>query len=335
MDEKELLMLSKTFSKSWKLLPIPYLTADMYGFGRYIAKYGYYPRWLPLCINTEHGPGQVNQFITELKTDAPVQLFHSPDSVKKWKLVSKKWCFSFMSPFVFYRKISKLERSNSAKGTIAFLGHTTICLEDFADPQIYIDQLKQLPAKFHPVDVCLHMTDINKGIHKLFIANGINVLTAGNILDDNFIERFYSIIRNYKYSTSNYLGSYCYYCIEMGIPFFIYGQAPKYISSGDPTAPEGEFDPYKLYDTHREAHNLFSTMTTTITEEQKVYVKRGLGIYDGISRIKMAGILYYSLIRRIFMWRSILDIYEVIRRSISGTMRPFDSFRNSSYSGKE
>lgn len=34
---------------------MPFWTAEVYGLGVQIRKYGYYPRCLPLCIDTDHG----------------------------------------------------------------------------------------------------------------------------------------------------------------------------------------------------------------------------------------------------------------------------------------
>ena len=41
----------------------PYWTSELYGFGKYIRQYGYYPEELPLMIFTDHGgPHAVNKF---------------------------------------------------------------------------------------------------------------------------------------------------------------------------------------------------------------------------------------------------------------------------------
>jgi FkbM family methyltransferase len=297
---------------SFKLINPPYWTAEIYGFGRYIRKYGFYPSWLPLCVYTDHGPGACTPAPHELASLAPVQLYHSPISVNNWRAISKKTCYCFYSPFVFYRKKNKIEISADAKGTIAFPAHTTASIDDISDIQVYIDQLKNLPEVFQPVGVCLHQTDINKGLHKKFIDNGFDVFTAGNSLDDRFLERFYSIIKNFKYATSNILGSYTYYCVEMEIPFFIYGEKPQLINKLDLNIPMGEYDPYKSVDLYRKAHDLFVEISTIITEDQRSLVNRDLGKYDGIGRIRMALILYYSFFKWLLKWNNFVDISKGI-----------------------
>jgi hypothetical protein len=294
---------------------LSYWTAEVYGFGKYIRKYGYYPKWLPLCIYTDHSPGNRDAPSPhELASSAPVQVYHSSLRVKQWKGVSKKLCYCLYSPYVFCRKKNKIEKSVDAVGTIAFPAHTTDAIDDVSNIQAYIDQLKKLPAEFQPVSVCLHMTDINKEQHKIFIKNGFEVYTAGHAFNDGFIERFYSIIKNFKYSTSNLGGSYLYYCVEMGIPFFLYGDGPRYINKSDPNIEKGEYTSYKKQKTYQELVSLFSAISTTVTEEQRSFVHKGLGVDDGLGRMQMAAVLYYSLFRCIFRLSNLVYIFRRLRK---------------------
>ena len=309
--------LCSTFATAPMLTNPPYWSAEIYGFGKYIRKYGHFPSWLPLCVHTDHGAGEVQQFNSELTSSAPVQLFHSPNSVRAWKAVSRKRCYCFVSPFVFCRKANGIEKSAEARGTIAFPAHTTIHLRDLADVGVYMAQLRSLPAEFQPVSICLHATDIGKGLHKEFLAAGFEVFTAGHVYDDAFSERFYSIIRNFKYSTSNHLGSYAYYCVEMGIPFFIYGQEPDYVNIDDSAVPLGKYSPYDQFDAHRNAHDVFAKMTTVISDEQRRFANTHLGVYDGLSRRKMTVVLYYSLVRRLFMWVTVEYAVRLAKRTFA------------------
>jgi hypothetical protein len=311
---KELEALCASYRTAFKLTPSPYWSAEIYGFGKYLRKYGYFPSFLPLCVHTDHGPGVVMQFKSELTSSAPVQLFHSPTSVADWKRVSKKPCYCFFSPAVFGRRVNGVTAAPDAKGTIAFPAHTTIHLEDRSNVNVYMDQLRGLPAEYQPVGICLHPTDVLKGLHRAFLARGFEVNTAGHFYDDAFSDRFYDIIRRYRYGTSNYLGSYAYYCVEMGIPFFLYGQEPDYVNIDDPTAPLGRFSPVEQSDSHREAHLLFASVTTTISPQQKEYAERHLGMLDGLNRPRMAGVLYYSLVSRVFSIESLGFIGRRVRQ---------------------
>lgn len=298
MSEEKLLELcsSKHDSK-----PKLFWTSEVYGFGKYIRKYGYYPSFLPLAIYTDHGVGCFPQkpWDHELTSLAPVMFYHSSESVQIWKKFSNKPCYVLYSPFVFYRRSHNIIQDKNATGTIVFPDHTIPDVDDISDTQAYIDQLKSLPKKFQPMSVCLHFHDIRIGRHKIYLKNNISVYTAGDNFDV-FIERFYSILKKFKYASSNNLCSSLFYSIEMGIPFFIYGNKNKDINKSDPNYPIGEPIDWHKSKSHQTIEETFSGFDCEITENKKKIVESNLGIYNGVSRKKMAFILYTSLLRLIF-----------------------------------
>lgn len=301
MTEEQLLDLCADKNNHPFFRGAPYWTAEIYSFGKYIRKYGYYPKFLPLAIYTDHGAGRIENkpYKDTLETDAPTMFYHSPESVKIWKKFSKKPCYAFFSPFVFCRRINKIEKSDQAKGTIAFPTHMTADIDDLSDMKKYIEDLKALPEKFQPVSVCLHMTDVRKGRHKIFMENGLPVFTAGGN-SAGFADRFYGILKNFAYATSNLIGSTTYYSVEMGVQFFIYGDKPILINNGDANVPAGEYDFYAGHKHYQELHKMFSTLDCGITDEKRKVIEYDLGVYDGVSRLKMSWLLYSSLFKWIF-----------------------------------
>ncbi len=301
MEEHELIDLCQSRARvPFRFMPSPYWTAEVYGFGKYIREYGYYPFFLPLCVYTDHGPGDERPYKHALESSAPVQLVHSPEAVEYWHRFSRKPCYCFHSPFVFYRRSRGIAKAVEAAGTIAFPAHTTPSIEDVSDIGVYIDQLLAMPKEFQPVSVCLHMHDVNKGRYKPFLERNIPVFTAGDVSDYRFTERFYGILRKFAYATSNVVGSYAYYAVEMGIPFSIYGNSQEYINAGDPNISIGAYDPSKESKTYQRAYDLFHGLFTSITPEQKKMVETELGIRHGISRWKMAQALYVSFLKLLF-----------------------------------
>lgn len=304
---------------SCKVFPAPYWTAVVYGFGKHLREYGYYPSWLPLCVYTDHGVKTEHKpYKHELESDAPTQLFHSPVSLLEWKKYSSKPCFVMFSPFVFYRQEHKVLQIVSANGTIAFPAHSTPSIDDISDVEEYAKQLLDLPDEFQPISVCLHMHDINKGRHYIYEKYNIPIYTAGNCFDERFTERFYDIIKNFKYSTSNIVGSYLYYSIEMGIPFFLYGNKQLYINQSDSNLSSGLYDPSEELQEYREVHDMFSEIYTKISTIQKEYVEASLGLKDGLSRTKMALVLYLSLFKWIFHGTFMRFAYIAFRRLLKG-----------------
>lgn len=276
-----------------------YWPAEVYSFGKHIRNYGFYPQMLPLHIYTDHGVGHYSDEISkhELEHDAYCQFYHSAKSVDEYKKVSEKPCYVLLSPFVMCRRKNQIIQSKTAKGTLAFPAHTTPEIDDFSDIELYIKQLKEMPEEFQPVCVCLHMHDINKQQHKIFEKHGIPVYTAGNAFDQRFAERFYEILKNFKYTTSNIIGSYTYYSVEMGIPFSIYGNKPIFMNNSDPNLEKGE---YKLDENneYQRVFKLFEGLNKEITRQQRELVEENLGIKDCISRFKMVQILYAAYFKQ-------------------------------------
>jgi len=286
-----------------------YWTSEIYSFGKHLREYGFFPRILPLYIYTDHGPASMltnEPAPNELESDACCQFYHSLYLVKKWKEISSKPCYVLYSPFVFCRKKKKIEKSPNAKGTLVFPAHSTQSVEDISNIEEYIEQLKNLPEKFHPISACIHMHDIRKGLHKVFMKHEIPVYTVGHTCDYRFAERFYNLLKNFKYSTSNMIGSYTYYSVEMGIPFSIYGNQPKYINKDNPNIKIGNFDAYTEFSQCKIIYDLFDGLFEEITEEQKKLVERDLGLIDGVSRLEMAKILYLAFFKQL----NIKDLFQ-------------------------
>ncbi len=281
------------------LYPIrPYWTASIYGYSKWIRRYGYYPPFLPLCIYTDHGPGDSSRspYKHELESDAPVQFYHSRGAIERWVTVSAKPCYQLFSPFVFARRSLRIERSPTACGSVFFPSHNTESITDLNDSHLYADEISRLPERFHPVTICLHITDMRLGIDKVYKAHGYRVVTAGDSLHQDFTERFYNIIKNFRYSLSNEFGAYGLYATELGIPFGLFGTKPQYFNAGDENFKIGKYECYKEKDYYINALHLFDRLPgDNISEGQKKFAEEFLGMNGGVSRPRMAAILYKSL----------------------------------------
>lgn len=279
----------------------PYWTANIYGFGKWIRRYGYYPPCLPLCIFTDHGPGDsgLSPYPLELNSSAPVQFYHTKSSVARWKDVSRKPCYILYSPFVFARHTLGIKRSNAAHGTIFFVAHSTSTIREKKAVDAYHLELSALPERFSPITICLHIHDVRKGLDRKYLERGYRVVTAGDSLDQRFTERFYSLLRQHKYALSNLFGSYGLYATEMGIPFGLYGTPPEYHNQGDSNVEKGEYTSYRNTPYYRRAIELFEGLPEeSVTPEQVEFSRYHLGVNDGITRAEMARVLYKSL----FVW---------------------------------
>lgn len=172
-----------------------------------------------------------------------------------------------------------------------------------------------LPVEFQPISVCLHMHDVNKGRHRVFLKNDVAVFTAGNSSDQRFIERFYDIIKNFKYVTSNQIGTVTFYSIEMGLQFFLYGELQKSINKEDKNFPLGTFNGVEYNNSSILAAELTIDKASTIPNSKVMeIINYELGLINGISRIKMTFVLWYSLVLWLFSLRFIEYLDRILKK---------------------
>lgn len=312
MQEEELVDLCKPLDGYSGKAPWLYWTVELYSHGKYIREYGFFPKRLPLCVYGDHSGGIVGTEIPakhELETDAPAYLTFNKQKAELYPKMTGKKAYVIISPTVYYRRRNRIQQAKNHRGTIAFPAHGTPGIEIVGEFEQYAQQLKDLPAKYQPVTVCLHMHDINKGLHRTFMDQGLTVVTAGNTSDYRFCERLYSILREFSFSTSNMIGSYVMLSIEMDIPFFIYGDAVSFYNKNDINIPKGLSDPYDGQPIYRDLYNSlqFSNFTGGIDPVIKRSLEEKLGVYDSISRIKLSYVLWKCFLYKAICTRFLLE----------------------------
>lgn len=312
MNEQDLLSLCNDKGPERKIL---YWPSEVYGIGKALRRYAFYPDSLPLNIYSSHGITHADVPAPhELEQKTPAMLFFSPRLTREYKKRSDKYCATIICPYIFYRKANEIEPDKNAAGTIAFPSHSTPEMDDVTDYKEYCSKLRSLPEEFHPLTVCLHYHDINKGLYKVFTDHGFEVVTAGNVFHPDFIDRFYEIIRRYKFVTSNQLGSYAYYAVEMGTPFLLYGNPPVLVNVGDENIEKGPYQSFLQAEQMKKALEILGTFSPEVTVEQKRFVEEELGVYHSIGRFKAACILYNAYFRYV-LYLMKLGIKSIFTRS--------------------
>lgn len=211
-----------------------------------------------------------------------------------WNKKSSIPCYILGSLFVYYRKMKNIKQDINAKGTIAYPAHSTATGKAKFNIDEYCSQLKSLPEEFHPIVVSLHPLDIELyHMDKEYEKRGFKTVCAGSDTTKPFYEVFYDNLRKYKYTTSNEPGSYTFYSVEMGIPFFILGPQASYENTSDVSDNSCQKEKKIInYKYGKLAYDLFSQSPKgVITDEQKAFVNSELGINDCISREELIKIL--------------------------------------------
>ncbi|MDP4128162.1 MAG: hypothetical protein Q8912_14660 [Bacillota bacterium] len=243
----------------------------------------------------------------DYQCNPPLMLVWSKRRLEQWNKASNIPSAIMGAPFVHYRKLRQIEKDTTARGTVAFPAHSTRLIDAVFDIDNYCNQLKSLPSEYHPITICLHIHDLERKKDLKYKEHGFNVVSAGegNVLRFEYVDKFYDILKSHKCATSNQVGSYSFYAVEMGIPFFIFGEEANLVNSGDPLWPS-EFS-YDDYPIGVYATNLFKGPTQVIREEQKKFVEDELGIHDCLSGTELRELLIESNRRTIEAYEESLD----------------------------
>jgi len=289
---------------------------ERYSIGKHLKKYGFYPTSLPILLHAMHGPSQWDVVTPHmLKSNSEIFGFYSKRLVEDWNSKSDKEVYLLKSPNHLYAK--KVDKNPFAKGTIFFHSHSTFWTDRHTDYDVVFNEIKKLPPEFHPVSVCMHFVDIQKGLHKPYQEKGYPIYTAGNWNHPYFIENFYEIIRNFTYAVSNSLGSNVLYCIDFGMPFSLIKGYPQIIHNTDnnikTTKPSIE---HKQYQKNLE---LFTGIHTKISEAQQQLVNEELAPQGALSRLQLAIILYKAYLK--FQAKRVSNILHTTILSIFRKMK--------------
>jgi hypothetical protein len=212
-----------------------------------------------------------------------------------WKEKSVKPVEILGAPFVLYRRIKNITIKAEACGTVVFPHHSTKSHEIEYEIDEYCRTLHDLPVEYKPVTVCLYYMDFDSQ-SPIFKKHGFNVVTVGKPRwwGFRFVKRFYDILSKHRYCTSNAIGSYTFYSVEMGIPFFLSGSGSVIkLRPG-----QKKFDPNTIFPNEVFLENLillFSEIRTTISDEQRKIVLDEVGVNDAISPERLRHLFFKNI----------------------------------------
>lgn len=213
-----------------------------YGMDYLLKKLLGFPSKAPLDVHLDHG--------VIIRLDKPDQylagtnasLIFVDNTIRKNMVPEKRNVFVLGPLFMRYRRAMGFKYNPSARGTIVFPTHSSHHLSLKLDWKKYAEDLAALPSEFQPVTVCLYWLDVLKGEHKYFEDAGLNVICNGHMFDDNYAFNFYTNLVNYKYASGNEPGSFTFYAIEMGMPFFIFGPSAVVVNDGKDKTAGAKFE---------------------------------------------------------------------------------------------
>ena len=218
-----------------KSIPI-FWPSGVYGIGKCLHKTINWPEFFPIPVYCDHG-FKGNMFEKhERENESFHYLTWSKERAIRNKNKYDQEVLYIKSPQVLYKEINQIHLKKNVSGTLIFLPHE--CGEmTFTYNVKPFDWLKDLLLKVNPPDpivLCFHPFDIDNGFHYPFLNAGYKIVTSGNAQSPKFLEIFYQIISNFKYSFSRTVGTELFLCHEHGINHSLFGELPKneYRTSG-------------------------------------------------------------------------------------------------------
>lgn len=265
-----------------------------WGFDKILRKYARFPGYLPFPAHPEHGWTIFTEPLkSDLITKPDLMFVFNKRRLEGWKTKSNIPTRIMGSPFIHYKNMKKITQDKNAQGTIAFPCHSTYTTRVDYSIEKYCQDLKKLPQQFQPITVCLFWLDYIKPDKKIYEQYGFKVVTAGPkfFSSFDFVKKFYRTLRKYKYSTSNEVGNYTFFAVDLGIPFFLLGEETAVVNLGKDINVQGEWRT-KQTPAGRRAAELFSTgPITKISGSQKKYVREEAGLDDCLSPVQMRKVL--------------------------------------------
>lgn len=298
-DEKlELYSTSNSFFDSG-LAPWAAWESENSSFGKCFRDWGFFPSFLPICLSSDHGVHWESRCWPN-EIDSPYRVFFTWNKKKKdlMKQLHGKSSYHVTHPWVNYRKRHYPELPEKREGTIVFFAHSNkTTTPAYNDLDSYISDLKALPEKYQPVVICLSFHDIEKGLHKSLRKYGLPLVTAGTTNSRFFVDRFYSMIMQFQFSTSANIGSHTFYLMEAGIPFFLLGPYPEYHIKGSKAVSDGiqnltDYGDSEDIENFEKLKHSLRSISDEISEEQRAYISHYLGLDAKLSRLKMSGIMW-------------------------------------------
>ena len=248
----------------------------LYSMSRIFREVYRIPAYIPVsyvCF-LEHGVNfQFEHFYNRLlESHGEIIFLDNSHRVANYEARTGKKAYALGPLYPKYRKAHDIRPLGTASGTLAFPSHSSSEFDFSSGYSRYAQDLLQLPERFHPITVCVYYYDLLQGRHKVFEEAGFEVVTNGYIGDEAFVDTFYDTMRRFRYITSNHIGSYSYYALEMGLPFFLYGPDTdkEFIGISDLNGIDmKQYLSAQFYEQFKAAVSIGLPEEPIVTEEQK------------------------------------------------------------------
>lgn len=253
---------------------------DWYGHAKIFKKFLGLQEGYQFKFIIEHGSYLNNEVASiDLETNLPTFITYSDNRIKALKKY-RDFVFS-IGPFINYaedmlsKEEFKKEKKRLGGSLLLFPIHSTLDTNFSFNVINLCNWVKKMGKNFDTIRVCLYWTDILRGHYKIYRDFGFETITAGHILDPNFIPRLRSIIKLSSYTISNGISTHIAYCLALNKPHYLIAQKLKLSGNKKEIKANSILTKSKAY---KQIFQVFSKEQAKITSDQYVIADQYWGL---------------------------------------------------------
>jgi hypothetical protein len=261
---------------------------DYYGHASILKKYLNLPADYQFKAVIEHSPAYTEKFY-DPHMNSKIQAMFVVSSFRAAQISSRfnKTVFA-IGPYIHYaphlldKEALEKEKKRLGKNLLVFPAHSVTNYRLSFDVPALIQKIKQIGKDFDTIRISLGWQNILDGDAEIYIKNGFEIVTAGNIMNQMFLSRLKSIIELATMTVSNIIGTQIGYCVIWNKPHFVIktlfqrsGSKIQFANTSDPndfSSPGNKAS--------KEILDAFMEIRDDITPKQREIIDRYWGMQD-------------------------------------------------------
>jgi hypothetical protein len=264
-----------------KISPWLFWAAEIYSFGKCYRRWLRWPYWLPIPVCSDHGANPLGELAKdEINNKANYHLCFWSTRYNSILAQKKKIPIRVQQPWVTYRRSIGIEQSVNATGCLVFVPHSVpgIRVLDFDNKfkKLILDLQKYFDKS--EIKLCIHMHDVKNKLHVHLRKFNLPIFSLGNTSSSLFVDRFYQLIRHFRAGSSPNSASQLYYCVELGLDYYLAGEKVTYQNDFHSSLPIGKILYSKEKELGDEMDNMIFRERIKTKADAKKWINDVLGV---------------------------------------------------------
>jgi hypothetical protein len=221
--------------------------------------------------------GVIDEAILNMPVAKKTLLTFSDSIIKKRDDFEGLRIIGQIHPWVIFKEKKSIRRLSFPSKVIFFPLHTVDGYEvEGMNDLESVKFLKKLDEPEHNILVCLHWNDLHSKREAFFKQMGFQVISFGDPMRNDFIDKFYEYAQDTKYAISESWTSGLAFLVDMCVPCQIIPRDVLIKSNSELNRNVGFSNPEVKVDI-RESERMFSKLFSSVSEDQRKFVQEHLG----------------------------------------------------------